>query len=191
MTIKSFDHDRTFANIAVLSKISLESASALEDVTRTVSRGCVLVCAGDLPLRVNIFTLSQVLSVTRSAKTSVLCTSRCRLLTSNREGERPLVSYRGKTLESSFSFNDILIFHDSSFEETIHTVSDSCRFKTLCSLELEVGGVIRVGRCLCARVRASGEGSKRGRFSCISPGGESLRVRVRGVYATPLEEVKN
>lgn len=46
--------------------------------------------------------------------------------------------------------------------------------------------VFRVGRCLCARARESGHGDNRGRFSCIGPHGERIRVRVRGTYARRL-----
>lgn len=162
-------------------------------VTACSSTDCALLCAGCASLRLKLFTLRQVVRVTRSSTTNVMCTSRCRIARNGRDGT-PIVSCRFKDLHSSFGFNSILLFGTSTLGRTTGQVGSSCSFTKFCSLHLGLSRgcpLMRVGRCLCSRMRGSAQGDNRGVFSCMSPGGHSQRVRVRRTYARRLRRVNN
>lgn len=180
-------------NYSVLAISTLGSDTAVHTITARSSTSCALLCAGCAALSPNVFTFRHVVRVTRSDGTNVICTSRCRI-TRNIRGGTPIVSCRPKDLHSSFGFNSILLCGTDTLGRTIDHVGTSCRFTKLCSLHLGLSRgrtLIRVGRCLCSRIRGSAHGDNRGVFSCMSPGGQKLRVRVRRTYARRLGRVNN
>ncbi len=88
-------------------------ARTLGNVTRQDRTRCYLFCRGALPLRLNCRTLRHLLHITRSARTIVICTSRCTVQRRN-HATGPLVSCRANDIHSSFSFNSLVLVHARS-----------------------------------------------------------------------------
>lgn len=178
----------------LLPSFSFRRARNVQRVLTLAHAPCLLVCAGPRALSVNCVTLRHVYSCLTTPRSKVICTSRCRIAR-KMQGPRPIVSCRPKDIHSSFSFNSILLFGATTLRRTFSAVArrPRCRCSTLCTIQLTLSRgcrLARVHRFLCARVRRSAHLSNRGRFSCMSPHGQDMRLRQRATFACYLGGVR-
>lgn len=111
-SVYTYNSSSDVDSYAIVTISKLASAGALLAVRRRASTRCILLDLGRAPIDLKLRTLSQLLHITASDGTNVICTSYCVRGSNIRRG-RPAVSCRANDVHSSFSFKRLILVHTS------------------------------------------------------------------------------
>lgn len=193
VTVESFSRSDAFADVTILSGVSLRSTETLRSISEAVSEKFILIYTKDHPLEMGMFALDRILSIAEDTKADMLYADHYQLVeaadgTSCRK-KHPLIECQAGALRDDFDFGSVLVFRSASFKRAVRAMDADYEFGALYDLRLRMKKIVHIDEYLYTEIETDNRKSGEKQFDYVDPRNRAVQIEMEKICTAHLKRI--